>query len=367
MAVPPAKTSARDVGVAVSVHSWDENDRLTSWVSTGLSELLCLDRNEGCRAEGGMSVDTDENAGLRSRLWRTLLGRSLEEVLPGPRALAGVEAAAEACDDVAFARRAAKKLQQGGRLLPLEIEALELGLRRVRPAARVERGRLPLPLSHLLTKQERARIEAFLPGIGAVCRGAEFPLATAFQVAPRLMMTNAHVAHRLLEQRECLVQGDFVIQFDGDAHRPARVIPIMDVLAVHPTEDVACLELAGPGPLEKGLCLAREPGCGRESQVLVVGYPVYCAGVPLFLEALFENVFGVKRASPGECLGVEDGSLYHDCTTLAGSSGSPVLDPWTGMVVGIHACGQFARRNRAVSTRVVHSEQQLRALVASWS
>ncbi len=311
-------------------------------------------------------MDRDEMTWLQGRWERALRGRLLEEVLPLPRALAGIEAAAEACGDVVFARRAAEKLKQGGRLLPSELEALELGLRRVRPAARIENGRLP-PASVLPLRQEaRVRLEALLPGIGSVSRGWECPLATAFQVSARVMMTNAHVAQRLLHEGEHLAQGRFVARFDTDEHRPARAVPIEGVLAIHPTEDVAFLELAGEGPLERGLCLAREPWSPREAQVLVVGYPVYCAGTPLFMDALFENVFGVKRVSPGESLGMEAERLYHDCTTLAGSSGSPLLDPWTGLVMGVHASGQFARRNTAVSTRAVHALPQLRAFVAQW-
>jgi hypothetical protein len=101
--------------------------------------------------------------------------------------------------------------------------------------------------------------------------------------------------------------------------------------------------------------------------VLGVGYPLYSDGNPPWVDALFENVYGVKRASPGELLGLEGARLFHDCTTLSGNSGSPLLDPRTGLVVGIHASGQFALRNTAVSTSAIHAVAQLRSLVATWS
>ena len=41
--------------------------------------------------------------------------------------------------------------------------------------------------------------------------------------------------------------------------------------------------------------------------------------------------------------------LYHDCTTLGGNSGSPVLTLDGAHLVGIHADGMFLARNRAIA------------------
>jgi hypothetical protein len=313
-----------------------------------------------------MSTDADTMMWLWGRLERALGGRSFEEVLPLPRALAGIDAAAEASREVVLARRAAAKLRAGGRLLEAEVNALEMGLRLVRPALRIEHGRLPTAPALALGSAARARIEALLPGIASVGWSWDIPFATAFQVSSRVMVTSAHVAEKLLQCSEDLAGGHFVARFDADERRPMEAIAIVRVLAFHPAEDLAFLELAGNGPLVSGLRLARDPWPGWGGQVLVVGYPIYCAGTPLCLDALFENVYGVKRASPGELLGQEAGRLYHDCTTLPGNSGSPLLDLRTGLVIGIHASGQFAVRNTAVSTRAIYTEAKLRALVSDW-
>ena len=313
-----------------------------------------------------MRVDTDEMTWLQGRLERALGGRPLEEVLPVPRALVGIEAAAEASRDVVLAQSAAEKLRAGGRLLPSEVEALEMGLRLVRPALRIENGRLPFAPALGLRESAQARLEALLPGIASVGWSWDIPFATAFQVSSRVMMTNAHVAETLLRDSDDLARGHFVARFDADERRPAKAVPLVRVLALHPVEDVAFLELAGTGPLQRGLCLARAPWLPREAKVLVVGYPIYSAGTPLFLNALFENVYGVKRVSPGELVGLEADRLYHDCTTLPGSSGSPLLDPLTGQVVGIHSSGQVAVRNTAVNTRAIYANTKLRALVSDW-
>ena len=84
---------------------------------------------------------------------------------------------------------------------------------------------------------------------------------------------------------------------------------------------------------------------------------------------LFGHTFGVKRLAPGikyRDLGSLPGDprrwvFGHDATTLAGSSGSPVLD-WTsgGGAVGIHFAGQTLETN--VAHAVATCVQQLRGL-----
>ncbi len=308
----------------------------------------------------------DEMSWLLERLERALGGRSIEEVLPASRALVGFEAAVASSVDGVLAQRAVEKLRAGDRLLPAELEALEVGIRMARPALLIERGRLPFSPSLALHDTARAVFEALLPGIASVGWSWGIPLATAFQVAPRVLVTCAHVAEKLLHDSEDLARGHFVARFDADDHRAESAIPLTGVLARHPLEDVAFLEMVSEGPLEQGLRLAREPWFLRGGRVLGVGYPLYSDGNPPWVDALFENVYGVKRASPGELLGMEGERLFHDCTTLSGNSGSPLFDLRTGLVVGIHASGQFALRNTAVSTRAIHEVEQLRSFVATW-
>jgi hypothetical protein len=308
----------------------------------------------------------DEVKQLRERLERALGGRSIEQVLPTSRALVGFEAAIVSSLDEVLSRRAVEKLQAGSRLLPAEWEALEVGIRMARPSLRIENGRMPMAPALALDQVTHTAIESQLPGIASVGWRWGIPLATAFQVAPRVLVTNAHVAEKLLREREDLAQGHFVACFDADAHRRESVISIQGVIAHHPSEDVAFLEMTAEGPLERGLRLAREPEPPCTGRVLTVGYPLYSEGHPAWLDVLFENVYGVKRAAPGELLGGEGERLFHDCTTLSGSSGSPLFDSDTGLVVGIHASGQFAVRNTAVSTRALHALAPLRALVSHW-
>lgn len=308
----------------------------------------------------------DEQTWLQERLEHALAGRLLEEVLPAPRALVGLEAAAEASMDVVRARRAAEKLRAGGKLLPAEVEALEVGLRLARPAHRVEYGRLPPVSAPGMEGAARVALEAQLPGIAQVGWGWDRPLGTAFQVAPHVLMTAAHVAQKLLAGHGDLARAGAMACFDADERRQERAIRLEGMPHVHPEEDVALLTLVAEGPLERGLRLARAPRLRRGCRVLAVGYPLYSPDLPACVEVLFEQVYSVKRASPGSLLEAEGERLYHDCTTLPGSSGSPLFDLRTALVIGIHVTGRFAYRNVAVSTQAVCAAPWLQALTAGW-
>jgi hypothetical protein len=231
---------------------------------------------------------------------------------------------------------------------------------------RIERGRLPRHSSLEMEEAVRAVLLAQLPGIASLGWSWGIPLATAFQVAPRVLVTSAHVADRLEQEREDLARGHFVARFDADDRHAERTVSITGVVVRHPSEDVALLEMEAEGPLDGGLRLARRPVDSRARRVLGVGYPLYGDGHPPWMDVLFENVYGVMRASPGELVGAEDKRLFHDCTTLSGNSGSPVFDLSTGWVIGIHSSGKFAWRNTAVSTRALFSNESLRARVSCW-
>ena len=172
-----------------------------------------------------MREQDNETSWLRARLERVLADRPMEEFLPAPRALVAFEAAAAASVDPALVMRAAAKLRGGGKLLPAEQEALEVGIRLARPALRFDCGRLPVVPTLKLTEKERCSIEAMAPGIASVGWSWDIPLATAFQVAPRVLATNAHVAEKLLHAWEDLACGRFVARFDADAQGPRESFP----------------------------------------------------------------------------------------------------------------------------------------------
>src|SRR5262249_39722401 len=50
----------------------------------------------------------------------------------------------------------------------------------------------------------------------------------------------------------------------------------------------------------------------------------------------------------GQLLKSRDGLVLHDCSTLGGNSGSPIVRLETGEVVGLHFSGLFLQENRGV-------------------
>ena len=68
----------------------------------------------------------------------------------------------------------------------------------------------------------------------------------------------------------------------------------------------------------------------------------------------FQNIYEVKRLSPGKLVGVEH-ELYieHDCTTLGGSSGSAIVNLANGRIAGLHFAGKHRQRNFALKAKQV--------------
>jgi endonuclease G len=80
-----------------------------------------------------------------------------------------------------------------------------------------------------------------------------------------------------------------------------------------------------------------------------LGYPYKDDRNPLFVDAIYQNKYGVKRGAVGELIAARGDSIFHDCSTLGGNSGSPVMALETGAVVGLHFTGDFMYRNGAVA------------------
>lgn len=104
---------------------------------------------------------------------------------------------------------------------------------------------------------------------------------------------------------------------------------------------------AGP-PLPKPIQLAETVNEG--DVVVTIGYPARDPDVPdqeLVLR-IFGDVYDKKRLAPGEIVDVSDSELEHNCATLGGNSGSPVIQLSTGKAVGLHFAGLYMQGNFAV-------------------
>ncbi|MEM6844651.1 MAG: serine protease [Bacteroidota bacterium] len=83
----------------------------------------------------------------------------------------------------------------------------------------------------------------------------------------------------------------------------------------------------------------------EESSCFIVGFPSKDRKIPeKILEEIFKNTFNVKRFHPGNYKyvnGTVGSRIEHDCWTMKGSGGSPVVDFVSGKVIGIHTSGDY--------------------------
>jgi len=123
-----------------------------------------------------------------------------------------------------------------------------------------------------------------------------------------------------------------------------EVVYLADDLA----PDVALLRIVGEN-LPPAMDLA-EHEAAEGLPVGLIGYPVYDPMHEEDLGRYFRDLYGVKRFAPGYVIQAIGGftPLRHDCTSLQGNSGSPLIALETGHVVGMHFSGRYGQFNAAV-------------------
>jgi endonuclease G len=92
--------------------------------------------------------------------------------------------------------------------------------------------------------------------------------------------------------------------------------------------------------------------------VALIGYPAQDPRNDADAQArYFRDLYDVKRFAPGRIIQQLSAGvvLSHDCTSLGGNSGSPLLSLETGKVVGLHFAGVFGKENSAVGTTTLNA------------
>jgi endonuclease G len=244
-----------------------------------------------------------------------------------------------------------------------------------RPALIIRNDTFEVPASDTwkaLLFPHKSKIDAAIPSVGRVELVSSFPpfIGTAWMVTKDIAVTNRHVA-LLFAQRSgqsfvfrrnpvgqtVRVRVDFKEEFVQTTPFEAEVTEVLFISEESDSEpDLAFIRLRASGdrplpppiPLFDGQLSARQ-------RIAVIGYPAEDPRNGAADQArIFTNIFDVKRLAPGEIL--EAGSsffLTHDCSTLGGNSGSPVIDIETGAVVGLHFGGRFLEENFAVRASTI--------------
>jgi hypothetical protein len=188
-------------------------------------------------------------------------------------------------------------------------------------------------------------------------------IGTASLVAPATLMTNRHVATKFCRRGRrrswtfrtgMRSRIDFVREQDSAS---SLQFEITDAIGVHDDHDLALLRVESASrdgrPLPEPLAVAASAPrdlLGRD--VYLVGYPMSdpTRNEPEAIRRIFHDVFDVKRLQPGRTVGYSTAlsALEHDCSTLGGNSGSPLVDLETNLVIGLHFGGTYEVGNYAV-------------------
>ncbi len=257
---------------------------------------------------------------------------------------------------------AREKLQAGARLTETEWKALELMIRLSRPTALIRCG-VPEPLPSGKPSRQfpgwkafRAKIAPYIHSVGLILPGtgrvsSRKGIGTGFLVRPDVLVTNYHVFN-LLKVDGGAPQGSVRFLFEDDNYENEPVITVKRAIYVAPKDDLAALKLSVAGsatPLELD-----KSGAQLEMQVVAIGHPFKDSERnPKFISSVFGDKLFVKRASPGEITPARNGDadmFDHDCSTLGGNSGSPIVSIDSGKVVGVHREGLFLERNTGIRT-----------------
>jgi len=297
-------------------------------------------------------------AKFHARAQRVIGDRPVAEVVRKVRAIIGPS---RLPPSEPLAQAALNKLHRGQAPSADELTALEIVVRMLRPVVFSRDGKLddlPESSTESLYSEEvkhqwsefRSRLQPVMGSIGRVEFANGRHIGSGFMVSDSVLATNRHVLDVLSFGSEALARGAARVVFKqetGLINTAIDIVPIEGVIAVHPTLDIALLQIA------KRQCevakLATAP-VAEGAYVVTIGYPGDDPiNNPLFLSSVFGGKFGVKRAALGEALdGSVSPAMFHDCSTTQGNSGSPIFCLASATIAGIHRAGFFMYRNEAV-------------------
>jgi hypothetical protein len=199
-----------------------------------------------------------------------------------------------------------------------------------------------------------------------------FPyMGTGWVIDRGVVVTNRHVA-LTFAQRDGIefsfllgfdrknpigVDIDFLEEIDNSAQ---RAFPITRVLYISRDNEPDFAFLAIDDRTPAAIPLLDSP-ISAQTMVAVIGYPAKDSRIPdqELMNRIFGGLYDKKRLSPGFTDNMQGGNLPHDCTTLGGCSGAPVIDLLTGKVCGLHFSGSFLKTNYAVPAATLDAARTL--------
>ena len=265
-----------------------------------------------------------------------------------------------------LAKSGLAKLKQGDEPTPPELAALERMIRIVRPAP-IFQGGIPEDFSRPefatmfpAWKEFKRTIRSFAYSIGRIDRSTDGQSAgSGFLISDHCLVTNTHVLDFISYGVRKLSRGQAIVRFRWEWQCPDEPpVDVVGVAAVHDTLDVCVLETDKLDMTNRRPLSLAEATPDTGAAVVAVGYPFSdSVNNPLFVSQIFGERWGVKRAAPGEVIGISKNNqaFYHDCSTLGGNSGSPIVSMNSALAVGLHRGGGFLWRNEAVGAGAIRA------------
>lgn len=194
-------------------------------------------------------------------------------------------------------------------------------------------------------------------------------IGTGWLVQDDLIITNRHVAEifcRKSSNSFLYRKNPFGEKYDpsidfreeigsdkSDAHE------LLEVLHIEPANghDLAVLRVKWGNNNDKRESLKLADIIAKDKTIATIGYPARDSRTTIHedQQRIFSNIFNKKRMALGEVTLVSNdkGMLIHDCCTLGGNSGSPIIDLESKEVLGLHFAGRELHGNYAVTANAV--------------
>jgi V8-like Glu-specific endopeptidase len=212
----------------------------------------------------------------------------------------------------------------------------------------------------------KEKLDKVIPAVGRVevNNNPDYQwLGTGWLVAEDMIVTNRHVAREFgrlgptgftfrlgVNGGPQSARLDFLEEYGRTKSAEFAVTAILWIAS--PSDpDVAFLRVSstsGGQRLPSPLVLADH--VDADEFVATIGYPAKDPNLPdqELVKSIFGDVYEKKRLAPGQIMEVRAEELEHDCSTLPGNSGSPLVRLSTGEIVGLHFSGAFLTANYAV-------------------
>ena len=254
--------------------------------------------------------------------------------------------------------------------LPTEQETLEAIIFIYgRPALFIQDDEFEEPVSEVWQKRlapYRANVRQAIRSTGRV-EVQHHPrsswIGTGWMIRKNIVVTNRHVAKEFAQSngdtftfrrnfngRQLKASMDFKEEYQRDDE---QTLAIEEVIWIAPEgeADIAFLKTreASTGFIEV------QEDIDDGAIVAVIGYPAFDSRNSLAeMNRIFKSTYNVKRFQPGKKMyDRSDEVFHHDCSTLGGNSGSPVIDITTGKAVGLHFAGKYLDTNAAIKGSVL--------------